>query len=100
MNRRSAFGIIVVLMLLCKGYAEERWLGEKNDLWHGFKRHNFTVDGCQAWVVEPKQAAAGNPWTWCMEFPDAFTERTGVLQLLEKGFHHVHIVVGTTPRYS
>ncbi|MCX6928726.1 MAG: alpha/beta hydrolase, partial [Verrucomicrobia bacterium] len=48
------------------------------------------------WVVEPKQAAPGNPWTWCMEFPDAFTERTGVLQLLEKGFHHVHITVGNT----
>lgn len=38
----------------------------------------------------------GKPWTWCMEFPDAFTERTGVLQLLEKGFHHVHVVVGNT----
>ncbi len=29
-----------------------------------------------------------------MEFPDAFTHRTGILQLLEKGFHHVHIDVG------
>lgn len=31
-----------------------------------------------------------------MEFPDAFTERTGVPQLLAKGFHHVHISVGNT----
>lgn len=31
-----------------------------------------------------------------MEFPDAFTERTGVLQLLEKGFHHVYLSVGNT----
>jgi len=28
--------------------------------------------------------------------PDAFTDRTGVLQLLDQGFHHVHIVVGNT----
>ena len=76
--------------------AAEAWPGETLDTWHGYTRHNFTVDGCPAWVVEPKTAAPGNPWTWCMEFPDAFTERTGVLQLLEQGFHHVHIVVGNT----
>ncbi len=76
--------------------AGETWPGERLDLWHGYVRHNFTIDGCPAWVVEPKQAAPGNPWTWCMEFPDAFTERTGVLQLLQKGFHHVHISVGNT----
>ncbi len=61
--------------------AVETWPGERLDRWHGYVRHNFTVDGCPAWVVEPKQASPGNPWTWCMEFPDAFTERTGVLQL-------------------
>jgi len=31
-----------------------------------------------------------------MEFPDAFTDRTGIPQLLEKGFHHLHIQVGNT----
>jgi len=72
------------------------WPGEKLDTWRGYKRHRFTVDGCQAWVVEPELPAAGNPWTWCMEFPDAFTERTGVPQLLERGFFHLHIVVGNT----
>jgi pimeloyl-ACP methyl ester carboxylesterase len=72
------------------------WPGEKVDTWRGYTRHVFKVDGCTAWVVEPKQAAPGNPWTWCMEFPDAFTERTGVPQLLAKGFHHLHIQVGNT----
>lgn len=72
------------------------WPGERVDAWRGFKRHVFTVDGCTCWVVEPKQAAPGNPWMWCMEFPDAFTERTGVPELLAKGFHHVHIQVGNT----
>jgi pimeloyl-ACP methyl ester carboxylesterase len=72
------------------------WPAGQTDHWHGFTRQHFTADGCPAWIVEPQQPAPGNPWTWCMEFPDAFTERTGVLQLLAKGFHHVHIVVGNT----
>lgn len=72
------------------------WPEEKIDLWHGFKRHTFTVDGCTAWVVEPKNPLPGNPWTWCMEFPNAFTERCAQPALLEKGFYHAHIVVGNT----
>jgi lysophospholipase L1-like esterase/pimeloyl-ACP methyl ester carboxylesterase len=70
--------------------------GEKVDAWHGYQRRVFTVDGCEAWIIAPKQPAAGNPWTWCLEFPDAFPERTGVFQLLEKGYYHLHIVVGNT----
>lgn len=70
--------------------------GGDTDTWRGYKRHIFTVDGCTAWVVEPRVAAPGRPWTWCMEFPDAFTDRTGVPQLLERGFHHVYIKVGNT----
>jgi pimeloyl-ACP methyl ester carboxylesterase len=69
---------------------------EKIDSWHGFKRHSFTFDGCPAWVVEPKEPRAGNPWSWCMEFPDAFTERCAAPALLAAGFHHVHIKVGNT----
>lgn len=76
--------------------ATPSWPGERIDSWRGYTRHLFTIDGCKAWVVEPKKALPGNPWTWCMEFPDAFTERTGVPQLLEKGFHHMHIEVGNT----
>jgi len=72
------------------------WPGEQMDTWFGYTRHLFPIEGCTAWVVEPKQARTGNPWTWCMEFPDAFTDRTGVPQLLEKGFHHLHIQVGNT----
>ena len=72
------------------------WPSEKVDDWHGFQRHFFKVDGCDCWVVEPKRAAAGNPWTWCMENPDAFVERTGVPQLLEKGFYHLFCSGGDT----
>lgn len=72
------------------------WPDETIDTWHGYKRHNFTIDGRRAWVVEPRQAAPGMPWSWCMEFPDAFTDRCAAPQLLEKGFHHAHIAVGNT----
>jgi len=72
------------------------WPNETVDTWQGFKRHHFTVDGCQAWVVEPKEARPGQPWSWCMEFPDAFTDRCAAPALLAAGFHHAHIVVGNT----
>jgi len=72
------------------------WPGEQVDTWNGYPRHLITIDGCKAWVVEPKKALPGNPWTWCLEFPDAFTDRTGVPQLLKEGFYHLHIEVGNT----
>jgi hypothetical protein len=55
-----------------------RWFfsGETIGEWRGFKQHKFEVDGCAAWVVEPKVALPGKPWSWCMEFPNAFTERS------------------------
>lgn len=91
-----SFLLLLLPVFSFSAHAAETWPGERLDTWHGYVRHNFTVEGCSAWVVEPKQAARGNPWTWCMEFPDAFTERTGVLQLLQKGFHHVYLNVGNT----
>ena len=52
----------------------------------GFERTVFEFEGCEAWVVEPKQAAAGSPWVWCMEWPTAFQDRTGVKALLTAGY--------------
>ncbi len=78
------------------GAADLAFPGEKIDEWQGYKRHKFEVDGCQAWVVEPKVALPGNPWSWCMEFPDAFTQRCAAPALLAAGYHHVHITVGNT----
>jgi len=72
------------------------WPGEKLDTWNGFTRHTFKVDGCDAWVVEPKTPLPGKPWSWCMEFPDAFVERCAAPQLLARGFYHANISVGNT----
>lgn len=95
--------LIIVGMMATVGWSRpiladrvSPWPGETLDSWHGFTRHQFQLDGCAAWVVEPKQALPGNPWSWCMEFPDAFTERCAATGLLTNGFHHVHIVVGNT----
>ena len=86
-----------------KGFTEETnvtsllaWQGNTVDDWHGFKRFHFAIAGCQAWVVEPRKPLHGNPWSWCLEFPDAFTERCATLQLLDAGYFSAHIVVGNT----
>lgn len=94
--RKIIAGFLLVTASLATARAADKWPAGTTDQWRGFTRHVFTVNGLKAWVVEPKQAAPGNPWSWTMEFPDAFTDRTGVPQLLAKGFHHVHIAVGNT----
>ncbi len=89
--------LTLFLLLTATAFAEPlKFDGEKIDQWHGFTRHTFTCDGCKAWVVEPKEALPNKPWSWCMEFPDAFTDRCAAPQLLAAGFHHVHITVGNT----
>ena len=64
------------------------------DLWFGGLRTVFDFDGYEAWVVEPPPgtpAAEDRPWTWTMQWKDAFVPRTGVPLLLAQGFHHVTI---------
>lgn len=65
--------------------------GEKLDQWQGRSRHVFQFENHTAWVVEPVNPLPGKLWTWCTEFPDAFTPRTGVPQLLAQGIYHVHL---------
>jgi pimeloyl-ACP methyl ester carboxylesterase len=70
--------------------------GETIDEWHGAKRHKFQFKGRTAWVVEPSMPLPGNPWSWCMMFPDAFTVRCAAPQLVAAGFHHAFLDVGNT----
>lgn len=64
----------------------------REDEWHGYGRIVFRFEGHEAWVVEPKEGPAlGRPWTWTMQWADAFVDRTGVLDLLARGWRHVHI---------
>lgn len=63
----------------------------KTDAWFGGRRTVFRFHGREAWVVEPPEdvpAADGCPWTWTIQWWDAFVSRTGVPQLLKKGYCH------------
>jgi len=66
------------------------------DQWHGYTRHKFQFEGREAWVVEPQRPRADRLFSWCMMFPDAFTERCAAPQLLAAGFYHVYCDVGNT----
>ena len=64
----------------------------RSDTWYGYKRTVFDFEGHEAWVVSPKcEPAVGLPWTWTMQWAEAYVDRTGVLDLLAKGWHHVTI---------
>ena len=64
------------------------------DTWHGFSRVRFDFMGHAAWIVEPKVGPAlGVPWTWTMQWADAFVDRQGCLDLLKRGWRHVTIDV-------
>lgn len=67
--------------------------GAKSE-WRGFDRYDFTVDGRNALVVVPKEAAPGKPWIWRAEFFDHRPETD--LALVGKGFHLAYIDVGNT----
>jgi pimeloyl-ACP methyl ester carboxylesterase len=66
----------------------------KKSQYHGFDRYDFKVDGCDALVVVPREAAKGKPWVWRAEFFDHRPEAD--LALLAKGFHLAYIQVGNT----
>jgi len=66
-----------------------RFKVEKQDKMQGFTRTIFEMDGCKAWVVEPDKPAADGRWVWCMEWPTAFQDRTGVKALLSAGYRWV-----------
>ncbi len=57
--------------------------------WNGFVRHDFTVDGSGAIVVEPKTPLPGRPWAWRGEFFGAFANAD--IALLEAGWHVAYI---------
>ncbi len=66
--------------------------GATRDTWNGYARVCFSFEGHAAWIVEPKQPPVpGHPWTWTMQWANSFVDRTGVLDLLARGWRHVHI---------
>lgn len=66
------------------------------DTIQGFDRTVVAFEGCEAWLVEPAKPAADGRWVWCMEWPTAFQDRTGVKALLAAGYRWVAF----NPAYS
>ncbi len=66
--------------------------------WH--LRTKFTMDGCEAWVVEPDVPAPDGRWAWCMEWPTAFQDRVGVRALLAAGYRWVTFNPASKTVYS
>jgi pimeloyl-ACP methyl ester carboxylesterase len=71
--------------------AADDWFQKKSD-WHGFERLHFTVAERAAYVVVPKESAAGKPWVWRARFPDYHFEMD--VDLLKQGFHVAYVDVG------
>ena len=100
MVRQALIGAMVIAaaqMSLAGGVADEiakTCEVKSRDKWYGFERIVFAFDGEEAWVVEPKTAAPGKPWSWTMEWPTAFVDRTGAPALLAAGYHHVTLRPG------
>jgi len=93
MNRLLLSGVLAFLPITPPRMA---FPGGHEDLWLGFKRHTFQVDGCECWLVEPKLPLAGNHWLWSMMFPADFADRTGVTALLAQGYYYAYMSVGNT----
>ncbi len=66
----------------------------ETDLYEGYVRHIFTVDGCRCYLVEPKTPRPDRAWVWKAEFFEAFP--TFELAMLDRGFFLAYITVGNT----
>ena len=98
MKLKMAVGFLAALMA-CGAFGEVKGLDGKRiaarfplisqDKMQWCLRTKFTMDGCEAWVVEPDVPAPDGRWAWCMEWPTAFQDRVGVRALLAAGYRWV-----------
>ncbi|HTR40340.1 MAG TPA: alpha/beta hydrolase [Pseudomonadales bacterium] len=61
----------------------------QHSTWNGYEQDEFMLAGHQCRLVEPKSAAAGNPWIWRPEFFGAYDQADRAL--LQKGFALAYI---------
>ncbi len=61
---------------------------------HGFVSHDFSLDGCDVHIVEPKTPLPGRPWVWRAMFWDSFPGAD--IAMLDAGFYVGYIAVGNT----
>ena len=58
---------------------------DRQTQWNGYAQFHFKVADRAAYIVAPKDAAAGKPWIWRARFPGYHAEMD--VTLLSKGYH-------------
>lgn len=96
MLRRTFFSVVLSVVGSLAAAADLDFPGATTDSWHGHERRSFRFEGADAWVVVPEKPLPGAPWSWCLMFPDAFTERCAAPALVARGFHHAFLDVGNS----
>ncbi|GAB3933872.1 SGNH/GDSL hydrolase family protein [Larkinella terrae] len=81
--------ILLFLFFSAESLVLQAQPSEKNSLWHGFDRVDFTLNNVPARYVKPRKPLPGNPWVWRAHFPDWHVEMDSML--LERGFHIAYI---------
>ena len=76
--------LMALALLLPLSLAAQGFPGEKSS-WEGCDRYDFKVEGRDALVVIPKEAAPGRPWIWRPAFFGAFPSVDKAL--LKEGWH-------------
>ena len=69
---------------------EQAWFDRQTE-WNGYQQFHFKVAERPAYIVAPRQPAAGKPWVWRARFPDYHAEMDIVL--LAKGYHVAYVDV-------
>ncbi len=62
---------------------------ERPTQWKHFRKFQFTLDGAEAWYIEPAKPLPGKPWVWRAYFPDWHTDMDSIL--LERGIAIAYI---------
>ena len=76
--------LLTLALLLPLALGAKDFPGTKSE-WEGCDRYDFKVEGRDALVVIPQEAAPGNPWIWRPAFFGAFPSVDKAL--LKEGWH-------------
>ena len=83
--------LFFVLLLNSLVQAVEPIPFDRETKWHGYRQLHFKIAERDAYIVVPKQAAAGKPWVWRARFPGYHAEMD--ISLLGKGYHVAYVDV-------
>jgi pimeloyl-ACP methyl ester carboxylesterase len=89
---RTLSVVALIVILASAAHADEaRPIPGAVSRWNGFARHDFSVDGAKAIVVEPETPLPGRPWAWRGEFFGAFPNAD--IALVKAGWHLAYVEI-------